>query len=191
MNKPEFEVVYDAHYNDVWKFLLHASADVQTALDLTSQTFLRAYRAWPRFKEKAPVKAWLLSIAVNEWRRELRRRKIARVIPFMGSGDNQEAGIELVESEVEGVAEEIERNEAYKTLQQAIERLPEKYSTPIMLRYFEYLSIEEVADILKRPAGTVKSLVHRGIAKLREDQGLREACGETVIDISQLSVEKQ
>ncbi len=191
MSKPEFETVYDAHYNDVWKFLLHASADVQAALDLTSQTFLRACRAWPRFKEKAPVKAWLMSIAVNEWRRELRRRKIARVIPIFEHDSSNNEGIELVDSEVEGVAEELERNESYLKLQQALVKLPEKYSTPIMLRYFEYLTIEEVATILRRPVGTVKSLVHRGIAKLREDQGLREACGESIIDISQLSVENQ
>ena len=70
-------------------------------------------------------------------------------------------------------------------------KLPEKYRTPILLRYFEYLSMEEVAAILGRPLGTVKSLVHRGIAKLREDQGLREACGESLIEVSRLTVENQ
>lgn len=189
MNKPPFETVYDAHYNDVWRFLLHASADVQTALDLTSQTFFRAYRGWAGFKQQAPVKYWLMSIAVNEWRRELRRRKLARVIPAILRGDDRGADLEVADEEVAGVMEELERSEAYKNLHRALNRLPEKYSIPLMLRYFEYMSLEEVASTLGRPSGTVKSLIHRGIAKLREDQGLREACGESIIDVSQLSVE--
>jgi RNA polymerase sigma factor (sigma-70 family) len=72
----------------------------------------------------------------------------------------------------------IRKSSATKTIRRckrALMRLPEKYRTPIVLKYFEYLSLDEIAAILGRPVGTVKSLVHRGIAKLREDQGLREA----------------
>jgi DNA-directed RNA polymerase specialized sigma24 family protein len=58
-----------------------------------------------------------------------------------------------------------------------------------VLRYFEHLSINEVAAILGRPVGTVKSLIHRGLAKLQEDQGLREAYGESIIEVSQLTME--
>ncbi|MBU0507703.1 sigma-70 family RNA polymerase sigma factor [bacterium] len=187
--KPAFEEVYDQHYDDVWRFLLHAAADVTAALDLTSQTFFRAYRAWPRFRPDAPVKSWLLRIAVNEWRRELRRRKLARVFPMSDKLESDDLAPSLEPSEVESVVSEIERHESYLMLHRAIARLPQKYSTPIMLRYFEHMSINEVADVLKRPVGTVKSLIHRGIARLQEDQGLREAHGESIIEVSELTVE--
>jgi RNA polymerase sigma-70 factor (ECF subfamily) len=191
MKQSGFEEIYDLYYDDVWRYLLHASVDVNVALDLTSQTFFRACRAWPQFDHKAPVKAWLLRIAVNEWRRELRRRKIRRVIPFPQHWKSDAGEIGCDQSEVETVSAEIERNESYLSLQDAMRKLPEKYRTPLLLRYFEYLSMEEIAAILGRPLGTVKSLVHRGIAKLREDQGLREACGESLIEVSRLTVENQ
>jgi RNA polymerase sigma-70 factor (ECF subfamily) len=187
--KPAFGDIYEQYYDDVWRFQLHAAADVNTALELTSQTFFRACRAWPRFEPNAPVKSWLFRIAVNEWRRELRRRKLVRLIPLSDFLGTDASDIALDQTEIESVSEEIERNESYLQLHRALMRLPQKYHTVIVLRYFEHLQINEVAAILGRPVGTVKSLIHRGLAKLQEDQGLREACGESIIEVSQLTVE--
>ncbi|RPH94575.1 sigma-70 family RNA polymerase sigma factor [candidate division KSB1 bacterium] len=186
---PPFSEIYEQYYDDVWRFQLHAAADVPTALELTSLTFYRACRAWPRFKPNAPVKAWLFQIAVNEWRRELRRRKLARIIPLSDVLKSDERDVALDQAEIASVSDEIERNESYLMLHRALMRLPQKYITPIMLRYFEHLTINEVADILGRPVGTVKSLVHRGLAKLQEDQGLREACGQSIFEVSTVTVE--
>ena len=189
MNQVSFEEVYDQHYDDVWRYLLHISGDSQTALDLTSQTFFRAYRAWPRFNHQAPAKVWLIRIAVNEWRRELRHRQISRVLPFPKHWWRENGEIECDHGEVEAVDAEIERNESYRSLQSALRKLPEKYRTPIVLKFFEYMTLDEIAAILERPVGTVKSLVHRGIAKLREDQGLREANSDFVIEATRITVE--
>jgi RNA polymerase sigma-70 factor, ECF subfamily len=187
--KPSFSEIYEQYYDDVWRFHLHAAADVTTALELTSQTFYCACRAWPRFIPNAPAKSWLFRIAVNEWRRELRRRKLARLIPLSDFLESGASDIALDPMEVESVSAEIERDESYRLLHRALMKLPQKYSTTILLRYFEHLSVNEVAAILGRPVGTVKSLIHRGLAKLQEDQGLREACGVSIIEVSQLTVE--
>lgn len=189
MNHPRFEEIYDRHYDDVWRYLLHISGDTESALELTSQTFFRACRAWPKFDHGSPPKVWLLRIAINEWRRELRRRQIQRVIPFPKNWWNEFGEIECDAVEVETVNSELERNENYQMLRRALTRLPEKYRTPLVLKYFEYLSLDEIAAILGRPVGTVKSLVHRGIAKLREDQGLREVQSDFVIEATRISVE--
>ncbi len=191
MNSVSFEEIYDRHYNDVWRYLLHISGDTETALELTAQTFFRAFRAWPKFRDEAPAKVWLLRIAVNEWRRELRKRQIQRVIPFPKNWWNEFGEIECNAVEVEAVNVEIERNESYQFLQAALKKLPEKYRTPIVLQYFEYLSLDEIAAILGRPVGTVKSLVHRGIAKLREDQGLRDAHSDIILEATRISVENR
>jgi DNA-directed RNA polymerase specialized sigma24 family protein len=47
MNQVPFEEVYDSHYDDIWRYLLHISGDTETALELTSQTFYRACRPGP------------------------------------------------------------------------------------------------------------------------------------------------
>ena len=104
---------------------------------------------------------------------------------------NEFGEIECNAVEVEAVNIEIERNESYQSLQAALKKLPEKYRTPIVLKYFEYLSLDEIAAILGRPVGTVKSLVHRGIAKLREDQGLRDAHSDIILEATRISVENR
>lgn len=189
MNDHSFEQAYDRHYDDVWRYLLHATADTELALDLTSQTFLRAFRAWHTFDHRAPARVWFIRIAVNEWRRELRRKKFRRVFPFPIHWWKENGEIECDHGEVEAVDSEIEKNESYLLLQRALGRLPEKYSTPIVLKYFEYLTIDEIAVILGRPVGTVKSLLHRGIAKLREDQGLRDLSGDFIIEATRIPAE--
>jgi RNA polymerase sigma factor (sigma-70 family) len=176
--KPPFEEIYETHYDAVWRFQLHAAADVHTALDLTSRTFFRAIVAWPRYKiTDVPVEAWLIRIAVNEWRRELKRRKLSRFIPLISSEVDEKSYVHLDSHEVNAAVDALERDESYLQLRKSVAELPEKYETPILLYYFEHLSLEEVATVLGRPVGTVKSLIHRGIARLRQDQGLREGLG--------------
>ena len=176
--KPTFEEIYESHYDPIWRFLLHASADVHTAMELTSRSFERALRAWPRFElTNVPVEAWLMRIAVNEWRRELRRRKLSRFLPLPehGIADWEAEHVDLLE--VRAVGEELERSEEYQSLRRAVAALPAKYEIPVLLHYFESQTFEEVAAVLGRPIGTVKSLIHRALARLRQDQGLRESLG--------------
>lgn len=177
-SKPSFTEVYESHYDRIWRFVLHATADVHMAMELTSRVFYRAVRAWPRYEmSAAPVEVWLLRIAVNEWRRELRRRKLSRLLPLPepSATDWEAEHVDL--TEVNAAVAALEKDEAYRSLRRAIAALPEKYETPLLLHYFESQTFEEVAAVLGRPVGTVKSLVHRGLARLRQDQGLRESLG--------------
>ena len=176
-HKPDFSEIYESYYDDVWRFLLHTAADVPTALEITSNTFFRALRAWPNYEPTSvPVKAWLIRIAINEWRRELRRRRLSRFIPFSTLADSVKESLAVNENEVASAVESLERAESFRALRQAVHRLPGKYETALLLYYFEDLSLEQAAAVLGRPVGTVKSLIHRAIAKLRQDQGLRSAC---------------
>jgi RNA polymerase sigma-70 factor (ECF subfamily) len=177
-HKPSFEQIYETHYSQVWRFLLHAAADVETALELTSRVFFRVLRAWPRFEPSAaPVDAWLIRIALNEWRRELRKRKLSRLVPLIHLSKAEDESKDLDTHEVNAAVEVLEKDEEYQMLRRALSSLPRKYETPIMLHYFEHMTLEQVADVLGRPVGTVKSLIHRGIARLRQNQGLRESLG--------------
>lgn len=176
--KPSFEEIYQQHYDRIWRFLLHASADVHTGMELTSRAFYRAVRAWPQYRmSQAPIESWLFKIALNEWRRELRRRKLSRFLPLPEPSMSDWEAEHLDLAEVNSAVELLEKDEEYQSLRKAVAELPEKYETPILLHYFEHQTFEEVAAVLGRPVGTVKSLIHRGLSRLRQDQGLRESLG--------------
>ena len=187
--KPDFSQIYETYYDDVWRFLLRAAADVPTALEVTSNTFFRALRAWPDYRPtNIPVKAWLIRIAINEWRRELRRRKLSRFVPFSMLSDAVKESFAVDEGEVGTAVESLERAENFRALRRAMRRLPSKYETVLLLYYFEDSSLEQAAAVLGRPVGTVKSLIHRAIARLRQDQGLRSAYGK-IVDEGHLTLE--
>jgi RNA polymerase sigma-70 factor, ECF subfamily len=191
LTKPTFEAVYESQYDRVWRFLLHATADLHTALELTSRTFFRALHAWPRYELRdIPIEAWILRIALNEWRRELRRRKLSRFIPWPDRAENEDEFSGLDVHEINEAAESLEKEEDYQLLRKALTQLPPKYETAIMLHYFEHLNFDEIATVLGRPVGTVKSLCHRGIARLRQDQGLRESLGLSYSEAKPVTTER-
>src|SRR5204863_7433313 len=82
--------------------------------------------------------------------------------------DNNLPRITLLWSETETPEAAREKQARFAVVHQALGRLAEMYRTVLMLRYFEGLALEEIAAIVEKPMGTVKSLVHRGLGKLAD-----------------------
>jgi RNA polymerase sigma-70 factor, ECF subfamily len=161
-----FGRLYDRYYSVILNYVYHRTLDVALAEELTSNTFFNALRSLARYRNSGKFAPWLYSIAGNEirlswrkwrnqrngqdrWRDELHRVQFA-------------AGPSLPLEEVEAQAYQFSR------IQQALSCLPERYQTVLALRYFESLSYEEIADVIETKVGTVKSLIHRGLARLKK-----------------------
>jgi RNA polymerase sigma-70 factor (ECF subfamily) len=85
----------------------------------------------------------------------------------------QEQGFELLsphdpENELIEAQEKLKQHQEFLEIQQKIIRLPAKYQEVIALRFFEKKQIKEIAEILGKREGTIKSLLHRAVEKLRE-----------------------
>ena len=74
----------------------------------------------------------------------------------------------LAETEVIEAEEELEKHGDFLILHQSISRLPLKYQEVITLKFFENKQIKEIAEVLGKREGTVKSLLHRGLEKLKK-----------------------
>jgi len=73
-----------------------------------------------------------------------------------------------IESEVLEAEEELRRHEDFLLLHENISKLPIKYQDVITLRFFENKQIKEIGEILGKREGTIKSLLHRGLKKLKK-----------------------
>ena len=141
--------------------------------DILQETFLRAYSALckytgPRIRE-LNLRSWLLTIAMNLWRNELRRRSRHPV----ASSDSMREEIDR-----EGPDQKALRRETNEEVAAALRSLSDIYRDPIVLRFVVGLSVAETAEVLGRPTGTVKAQVARGLALLRmrmEPEVLEEA----------------
>jgi RNA polymerase sigma-70 factor (ECF subfamily) len=154
--------LYDKYYSEVLGYIYHCTLDGTVAEDLTSNVFLAAFRHLTRYRwrQVSSFRAWLYRIATNEVRMHWRRQKRIKVVGLQPDGDSQAAE----QPAGDGMA----AAEQYRLLHRALLELKQKYRTVIILRYFEDKAIDEISRITGTKEGTVKSQLHRGLARLQD-----------------------
>ncbi len=162
-----FGRLYEANYTRILNYIYGRTLNVDVAEALTSNTFFRALRGLPGYRRRAPFRAWLYRIATNEiktHRRSQRRRRAAEQAPRW---QEELQRIYFSASEIETKEEHEEKMQQYSRLHQSLAALPERYQTVLVLRYFEDLSYSDIGKALGKRIGTVKSLIHRGLKRLK------------------------
>jgi RNA polymerase sigma-70 factor (ECF subfamily) len=171
-----FGDLYEAHYQTILNYLYRRTLSVTVAEELTSNTFFKALQGLPGFHPRPGIRfrSWLYQIATNEARMHWRSHKGRRETPLL-SDENELSRIIFVWPETETPEIVREKQQRYIMVHQALGRLPEPFQAALTLRYFEGLGHDEIATILCKPTGTIKSLVHRGLAKLARVMTERDA----------------
>ena len=171
-NDPKhFRKVYEAFYNKIFGYVFRRTTDYEAACDISAETFLKAYSNIGKFKwRNVSLLYWLYAIATNELNKYFNSRKYA---PHSLSRIQEEYGIDFTDhtnAETESIRlqEEMEKHQEFARISEAIKKLDVKYQNVIALRYFEHKSIREMAIILEKKEGTIKSLLSRGIEKLKD-----------------------
>ena len=166
-----FARLYDQYYPRIFGYVLRRSANLEAAQDITSETFLKALgKLWQFRWRNVSFSSWLYKIATNEVNQYFRKAEYKKSLSLE---ELQEQGFELLsphdpESELIEAQETLRQHQEFLEIQAKIVQLPAKYQEVITLRFFEKKQIKEIADILGKREGTIKSLLHRAIEKLRE-----------------------
>ena len=125
----------------------------EAALDIVQNTIVKVLENQDSIRNKKAVKTWIYRILINECLTEL--RKVKREIPY----------------EPEQLKEDSYKEEFYdggkEALFKAINTLPEKQKEVILLHYYEYLTLKEIAQITETNLSTVKTRLYSGLAKLK------------------------
>ena len=154
------------HQDEVYGVALRITGDRDAALDVTSATFLNAYRAFHRYDQTRPLRHWLLRIATNEAITYVRKRgrELQRRVEV-------EHASTIADPTASPDAESVAREDRAR-IRAAVSVLPELYRVVIVLRYFNELSVDEIAHVTGRPASTVGVQLLRGRALLRTTLGV-------------------
>ena len=169
-NNQSFIKLYDKYYSKIFGYIFRRTLDLEISKDLTSETFLKAYMNIGKFKwRNLPFSAWLYRIASNEMNMAERKGKYKpESLDLLNENHQMEiADPQSLDSEKKLVEIQMEQHEDFIQIQLKLKLLPNKYQEVIALRYFEEKSIKEIAQIIDKPEGTIKSLISRGIEKLR------------------------
>ena len=166
-----FAKLYDQYYPRIFGYVLRRSANLEAAQDITSETFVKALgKLWQFQWRNVSFSSWLYKIATNEINQYFRKAEYKKSVSLE---ELQERGFELLsphdpESELIEAQEKLKQHQDFLEIQGRITRLPAKYQEVIALRFFEKKQINEIAEILGKREGTIKSLLHRAVEKLRE-----------------------
>lgn len=154
-----FEALVRRHERQVYRVAFRLLQNRPDAEEAVQEVFVRVYRALPQFRREARLGTWLYRITVNvcvEGHRRVARR---REVPLDAAVD-----------EPSGAASPGDwarvRELAARTAE-ALRALPPRQRATLVLRLYEELSLQEIAEVLDAPLGTVKANLHHGLVKLR------------------------
>ena len=170
-----FGFLYERHVRSIFGFAFGKLHDPSLAEDITSQTFLQALRALPRYEQRGvPFRGWLLRIAANLIADRFRAPIVEQ--PFAarrGHHDADEADRSAVPEIADPVAEsDLTSWELAQDFADLIRDLTPEQRTVIQLRFAEALPIAEIAARMHRSEGSVKMLLLRALQNLRKRLGV-------------------
>jgi len=169
-----FEELVRGHERLVFGLALRVVGGRADAEEVAQDTFERAYHALAGYPAERVVamrlRPWLAQIALNLARNRLRRRPP----PTRSLEDGDGRPLAVTAPAAAEPAAVAERGQERELLAGLLAGLPRAYREAVVLRHVEGLPYAEVAEVLGRPVGTVKTHVHRGVRRLRDDLKRRE-----------------
>ena len=158
--RDSFDSLVDLHYEAVYAHAYRILRNSDDASDATQTTFVKALRSIKEFDQERPMRPWLYRICGNVCidlarSRHRTNEPIDKHAYMLESSDDLEGGAE--------------QNDLREKILRAIMHLPEKYRRILILRHYEQMAVEEIAEVLGAPEGTIKSWLFRARAILRKE----------------------
>ncbi|MDQ6825080.1 MAG: sigma-70 family RNA polymerase sigma factor [Candidatus Eremiobacteraeota bacterium] len=161
-----FAPLVERHKRGIVNFIYAVVRSSEDADDLSQETFMRAYAHLGTFNPHlAKFSTWLYQIARNTARTQLAKER--RRPPTEDLYEEETLEQKLPDLRPESAPEErLIAADDQRTLRGALHHIPEKMRTALVLRYFQHLEYQEIADTMQVSLGNVKTLIHRGKAAL-------------------------
>lgn len=163
-----FEQLVQRYNTPLFNFICHLLGDYDMACDVAQQVFLQLYISMPTLRTGEPLKAWLFQVARNRCLDELRRKRSIHFSELEGNGDDEDLSPLNIMPDTQPLPDEMaERSDLQSALRVAIDALPPKFRSVVLLRYTSQLSFSEIGKTLRMPEATAKTYFQRARPLLR------------------------
>ena len=161
----EFEAIFHCYKDMVFKTAYLILGDAEKADDVLQEVFIKVHKSLGAFDpQKGKFKTWLHRITVNQSISERRHKRM----PSLSLERLEEQGVGLPGVSSQLPEELLMKKEESKTIQRAMQSLDTKHRAVLVLRYFDDLSYDEIAQALEIPLGTAKSRLNTATKVLRQ-----------------------
>lgn len=155
----EFEQLYRAYFDDVYRYLCRLSGDERVAEELTSEAFFKAMRAIGGFRGDCDVRVWLCQIAKNCYYTHLKKEK--------QTGSLDDAELSKLPQEESTIEEQCIRREDAAQIRAVLHTIPEPYKEVFLWRVFAELSFQQIGQIFGKSDNWACVTYHRAKAKIK------------------------
>ena len=162
-----FELLMKRYSTPLFTFICHFLGDYDQASDTLQQVFLQLYISLPKLRTGAPLKAWLFQVARNRCLDELRRKRAIHFSELEANSEDEESPLAGLQDNGPLPEDLAERRDLQRLLRQAIQELPPKFRSVVLLRYTAQLSFSEIGQALDMPEATAKTYFQRAKPLLR------------------------
>jgi len=179
----EMSRLFHLYYGPVYRFFLKRGFKTEECRDLTQDTFVRVLKSMDQLRNESSAGRWILRIAANVWKNELRwwsaeKRDAAEVSLDRQTDDRSPVPGDRLKSPRPGALESLLSREQSELLRQAVDRLPPQMRRCLRLRIDQEMKYREIAAVMQLNVNTVKSQVSQGQQRLKavlEKLGCRES----------------
>ena len=154
-----FALLLDRYEGKVYRLCCTMLRDTTQAQDAAQESWVRVWKALPRYDERASLSTWVYTITRNRCLSAIERRRELTSLnaeEFEGEAPTLEA-------------EQADPDDCSALLRELVDLLPERHRQTLVLFYYEDRSVSEVAEMLAMPEGTVKTILYRARAALGKE----------------------
>lgn len=161
----DLESLMRTYGNDVLRTAYMYVKDIHIAEDIFQEVFIKVNNNLKNFQGNSSIKTWIIRIAINTCKDYLKSAYSRRIVPME----------EFMEDSItaEDSYADLERQETIQSVKEAVMELPDHYKDVIMCVYFQEMSMDQAAQMLDLPVGTIKSRLARAKEKLKESMERR------------------
>ena len=167
-----FDQLYDEFKSPVYRFSYYLTRDRMETEELFQEAWLRVVQNLSKIPDVRDFKAWIFTIIANVHRDMLRKKKVRKLFAFSQSFErvieptSQNTGDNIQSPRKIDISDRVDMK---RSIHQAMMHLPNRQRRVFVLKEIEGFKISEISVMLNLPVGTVKSLLHRAIRRLRQD----------------------
>ena len=178
-NRSAFAQLADRFHKDIFRMVFYRIRSRVEAEDITQDVFLKAYQNIASIKDAAKFRGWLFSITLNRIR-DFQRKKRFRSLFKMEDENIESHPTEKVDPDQPDALGHVLRKDFWRQIGLILKKLPQMEREVFLLRFFDHLSINEIAGVLKKNESTVKTHLYRALAKFKKEPAMRQLLNEIV-----------
>lgn len=164
-DKKAQEGLYLATNSAAYFVALKITKDEEESLDIVSDSYIKAFASLDKLENDEKFPAWFNQIVANRCRDYLKKAKPMHLSDM--TEDGEEFELEDIDGEIPD--ELLENKDVIECVRRVVESLPEEQRMCVILRYYDEMSLQEIADTLEVSLGTVKSRLSRASKKMRDE----------------------